>query len=61
MAIKTNGWPQPKEPKHKAPAIGHFICRLKIDKRTTVFVRSEESYKNWMDKFPKAERMDANV
>ena len=57
----NNDWPSFEKPKPKAPNLGHFYCKLRLDKRTIVMVRSEASYNDWMTKFPKAERMDLNA
>lgn len=56
--LDNNGWPIFDKSKPKSPELGHFYCKLKLDKRTTVFVRDEASYKDWMVKFPKAEKIE---
>lgn len=40
--------------KKKAPEEYQFFCRLKIDKKTIILCRTEESYKNWMRNYPNA-------
>lgn len=38
-----------------------FYCKLRIDKRTVMYIRTEESFNNWLKKFPKAEKLELQL
>lgn len=47
-----------KKAKKRDPKLDENFCRLKIDKRTTIYCRTEDSYKQWMRKYPNATKVE---
>ena len=47
------------KPKAKSPS--GFICRLKIDHKTSIYIRSKESLKKWLLKYPNAIQTDTTL
>jgi hypothetical protein len=47
-----------KKLKKKDPKLEDNFCRLRIDKRTVIYCRTEESYNQWMRKYPDATKVD---
>ena len=45
----------------KDPALDTCFCRLKIDNKTVIFCRTEESYNNWMRNYPTATKLGLNI
>lgn len=35
----------------------NFYCKLRVDKKTIIMVRTEESYEKWMRLYPKATKV----
>lgn len=44
-----------KATQKKAEVKQDYLVKLRIDKRTVIMVRNEQSLKNWKSKYPNAE------
>lgn len=59
MAKKSFNFKERFHSKKKAPT--DFYCKLRVDKKTIIMVRTEASYKNWMKLYPNATKVGFNL
>ncbi len=45
----------------KKVAPTQFYCKLKIDHKTTIYIRSKESLKKWLLKYPNAVQTETTL
>ena len=43
------------------PKLDECFCKLKIDCKTVIYCRTEESYLDWMAKYPTANKVGFNA